>query len=433
MARLLRSAPLAQVALLLLVLAAAACESASDDDAQDAAADAEPGSATADRDASPSAARDGAVGDARDDQPANEGADAATRTRDASSSDGATPARDAALDATQADAAHDTGRPDARVPGRDAAVGDGAAGQCGRPERVTAPFGCRFAWGTNDPTTSLPGLQRLGFVTKWVGYEVDKDGNLPRCDGCGWLSQFKTREQVPVYYAYFIGFLGSANGFADQNVNPNGPNLATDGAQLIRSQRDKLIDLYASYAAQSAHVLGDKPLVWLLEGDFVQYTYKEQKQALSMDELAVLARDITCAIKGHMPSAVVAINHTTWLSDELTNAFWEAMERAGVHYDLVWTTGVANNDGFFEKDAKPGHYNEATAKYAYVAKKTGRKILVDTSFGLSGMADSWASATPDVLNARIADGVLGANVTMPPSTYVSTTETLGKQLDAFCR
>lgn len=306
-------------------------------------------------------------------------------------------------------------------------------GQCGRAETTLTPFGCRFAWGTNDPTDKVTSAERLGFVSKWVGYEVDKAGNLPRCDGCSWLPQFANKNSVPVYYAYFIGFLGSANGFADQNVNPNGPNLATDGAQLIRSHRAKIIDMYASYARQSAQALPKQPLVWLLEGDFVQYTYKEQKQALSMQELGQLARDITCAIKSNMPNAVVAINHTTWLSNEVTNSFWETMASLNVNYDLVWTTGVANNNGFFEKDAKPGIYNEATAKYAYVAQKTGRKILVDTSFGLSGMSDSWASASAAVLNARIADGVIAANVTMPPSNYVSITDALGGQLNPVCR
>jgi hypothetical protein len=68
-----------------------------------------------------------------------------------------------------------------------------------------------------------------------------------------------------------------------------------------------------------------------------------------------------------------------------------------------------------------------------VAQKTGRKLLVDTSFGLSGMGDTWASASASVLNQRIADGVIAANVTMPPATYVSTVENLGRGLNAICK
>jgi hypothetical protein len=188
-------------------------------------------------------------------------------------------------------------------------AGSQPAGSCGASARVSTPFGCKFAWGTNDPGTSLAGSERLGFITKWVGLRGGQGREPARCDGCNWLGTLAGKASIPVYYAYFIGYLGSANGFADQNVNPNGPNLATDGAQLIRAQRSKIVDMYASYARQSAAVWKDKPVVWLLEGDFVQYTYAEQKQTLSMRELAELARDVTCAIKskhaqrsgGHQP------------------------------------------------------------------------------------------------------------------------------------
>lgn len=306
--------------------------------------------------------------------------------------------------------------------------------QCGSAMRNPTPFGCDFAWGTNDPGTPLPYAKDVNFISKWVGYEVDKAGTLARCDGCSWLNtQFAQVSAIPVYYAYFIGFLGKANGLMDQNENPNGPNLATDASQLIRDKRSALINMYASYAKQTAQVWPSKPLVWLLEGDFVQYTYKEQKGALSMVELAELARDITCAIKGNMPNAVVSLNHSTWLSDDVTNSYWGEMDRASVAYDLVWTTGVANNMGFLEQKAMAGVYNQATATFAYLAKKTGRKIFVDTSFGLSGMADTWASATAETLNARIADGVIAANVTMPPGDYVQRIQGLRAGLQKVCK
>jgi hypothetical protein len=386
----------------------------------------------------------------------------ASSTRDASRADAGT-ADDGQTEGSPPDAAKPSGRSDggrsagdggnpsaarsdaSREPSEsgggaegDASVrGDAApppsAGTCGASTPNASPFGCKFAWGTNDPVNQLADAPQLGFVTKWVGYEVDKEGNFSSCDGCNWLkTQFASGSSVPVYYGYFIGFFGSKNGFMDQNVNPNGPNLATHGAKLIRDNREKVVDMYAQYAKQSATAYPDKPVVWLLEGDFVQYTYKEQMSALTIDELAELARDITCAIKGNMPKAVVALNHSTWLSDEVTNSLWEAMDRAGVNYDLVWTTGVANNMGLFEAAAKPDAYNNKTARYAYVAQKTKRKIIVDTSFGLSEMADTWATATPETLNMRIADGVIAANVTKPMSNYVAATQMLTQQLEPVC-
>lgn len=300
------------------------------------------------------------------------------------------------------------------------------------PASAAKAFNCKFAFGTNDPGGSLAALSDLSFVSKWVGYEVEASGNLKNCDGCSWLTMnVAPTPLIPIYYAYFIGFFGKANGLPDGNENPNGPNLTTGAAKLIREHRDALIGMYASYAKQSAAVWKDKPLVWLLEGDFVQYTGDSQMEKLTYAELGQLAQDITCAIKSNMPNALVAINHSTWNADQVTNDFYGSLEK--VPYDLVWTTGVPNNKGFLQSDTNDGSYNKATATYAYLHQKTGREILVDTSFGISGMSDSWSGATAADLNARIADGVVAANVTMPSGNYVSTVKALVPQLTATCK
>ncbi|HKU43446.1 MAG TPA: hypothetical protein VJR89_35030, partial [Polyangiales bacterium] len=307
-----------------------------------------------------------------------------------------------------------------------------ASGNCPGPKLDSKPFGCKFAFGTNDPGGSLAGISELGFVSKWVGYELDKSGSLPRCDGCSWLTMnVAPTPLIPVYYAYFIGFFGKANGLPDGNENPNAPNLTTDAAQLIRDHRQQLIDIYAMYAKQTAAVWKDKPLIWLLEGDFVQYTGESQKNRLNYTELGALSRDITCAIKSNMPNALVAVNQSTWNADQVTRDFWAALKDS--NYDLVWTTGVPNNMGFFEAGTNSSSYNKATATYAFVSQLTGRKIFVDTSFGLSGMSDSWSGASPSDLNARIADGVIAANVTMPASNYVQTVKALLPQLQPICQ
>lgn len=307
-----------------------------------------------------------------------------------------------------------------------------APAKCGGGMHNGTPFGCGFAWGTNDPGGSLSAYAGLQFMSKWVGYEVDANGNLPHCDGCSWLTQqVQPTALIPVYYAYFIGYFGKAHGLPDGNENPNGPNLTTDAALLIRDQRPALLAMYSSYAKQSAAVWKDKPLVWLLEGDFVQYSGDSQKMPLSYQELGDLARDITCAIKSEMPNAVVAINHSTWNGDEITNSFWGAM--SNVDYDLVWTTAVANNQGFLEMGADASKYNAKTATFAYLHKLTGRNLFVDTSFGLSQMADSWSGADAATLNARIAEGVIAANVTMPPGGYVAKVGAIGSQLQKVCQ
>jgi hypothetical protein len=172
--------------------------------------------------------------------------------------------------------------------------------------------------------------------------------------------------------------------------------------------------------------------VWLLEGDFVQYTASSQTNKLTYLELGQLAADITCAIKSNMPNAVVAINHSTWNSNEETNSFWCEMRRAD--YDLVWTTGVGNNGNFIETAGAAGTYNATTATYPYIHTLTGKTIAVDTSYGASSMSDSWSNQTAAVLNNHIMNGVIGVNIANnPPSNYQTLIQGLAPQLGTTCR
>jgi hypothetical protein len=290
---------------------------------------------------------------------------------------------------------------------------------CGSTTHNLNPFGCNLAWGTNSPGGSLNNYSYLQFMSFWIGSEARSDGTLSGCSGCTWISNqvSKVSNIIPVFYAYIIGFYGHANGLPDGNQAPNGPNLTTGGANLIRNNRAKIISMYSSYASQVHAVWGAKPLVWLLEGDFVQYTTSTQANPLSYGELAQLAEDITCAIKAAMPNAVVAINHSTWNANDVTRNFWLAM--SGVNYDMAWTSGAGNANDFFTPGTTATSYNGTTATYAYLHNITGRTILVDTSFGASATSDSWSDSGVANLNARITDGVIAINVTTPTSNYSS--------------
>ena len=296
------------------------------------------------------------------------------------------------------------------------------------------PFGCTFAWGRQSPsgTGALSSYNYLQMVANWVESGVRSDGTYSSCGGCSWLSsRVSGSNLIPVYYAYMIGYYGHANGLPDQNTNPNGANLATGGAALIKANRAKIITMYSNYARDTYAVWKTKPLVWFLEGDFIQYTESSQGSPLTMAELGQLAADITCAIKTNMPNAVVAINHTTWNANDETNSFWCEMKRAD--YDLVWTTGVGNNGNYIESAGAAGYYNSATATYPYVHQLTGKTIAVDTSYGASAMSDSWSNQTAAVLNNHIMNGVIGVNISSnPPSNYQTLIQGLGT-LSTTCR
>jgi len=313
----------------------------------------------------------------------------------------------------------------------------GGASSCGSGTLNANPFGCSFAWGLSDPAGSFSGLEFLQFSTFWVDYGIAADGTFSSCSGCTWLkNKVASTSLVPVYYAYIVGYYAHANGIVDGNQcpssNPNCPNLTKDGASFVKAHRSTIIKAYADYAKQSYAVWPTKPLVWLLEGDFVQFSDSGQSSPLTMTEVAQLAADITCAIKGNMPNAVVGINHSTWNSNDVTNSYWGAMKSVGVKYDFAWTTGVANSNGFFNTGVTSSTYNGSTATYSYLHQVSGKKIFVDDGCG-GNTAEDWAPATAATLNARIASGVMAFNhCANLESNYQTQTAALKAQLNSTC-
>ncbi|MEO6600888.1 MAG: hypothetical protein ABIQ16_13500 [Polyangiaceae bacterium] len=288
--------------------------------------------------------------------------------------------------------------------------GGGSVGACGPTTPNQNPFGCKFAWGgAADDLSSLSSYNYLQFMSYWVDSTISAAGTYSSCNGCSWLtSKVAGTQLIPAYYAYIIGFLAHANGIVDGNQT-GGKKLTTDGAALVKANRAAIVNAYGWYAKETFKVWPTKPLVWLLEGDFVQLQDAGQSSPMTMTEVGQLAGDITCAIKSNMPNAVVAIDQSSWNSDDITNSYWGALK--SVNYDLVWTTGVGNNKGYLEAAASDTYYNHSTATYAYLKKLTGRSVLVDTSAGASAAGDSWSSASLADLNSRIAEGVIGINIT----------------------
>lgn len=294
----------------------------------------------------------------------------------------------------------------------------GATGACGPTTPNLHPFGCKFGWGIADPGGSLASYSYLQFVSYWIDSSISASGTYTSCGACNWLTKTVAGTNlIPAYYAYIIGFLAHANGIVDGNQTGT-KKLTTDGAALVKANYAAIIAAYGWYAKQTAAAWPTKPLVWLLEGDFVQLVAGSQSSPMTYPEVGKLAADITCAIKSNMPNAVVAIDQSSWNSNDVTNSYWGAMKN--VNYDMVWTTGVGNNKGFIEGSATSSSYNATTANYAYLYKLTGRTILVDTSAGLSAAGDSWSTASLADLNARISEGVIAANLTGTRPTGLQT-------------
>ncbi len=309
----------------------------------------------------------------------------------------------------------------------------GSAGAAGHGD----PFGCKFGWGEPSPAS----YSWLQWATNWMGQSIKADGSVSSCETCSWLQQLASTNLVPSYYAYIIGFYGHVNGLPDGNQS-GGPNLTTGAGALILGtansacpsgqicDQNKIVQAYAYYAKQSHAVWPTKPLIWLLEGDYVQYASSSQTQPLTYQQLGQLAALITTAIKTNMPNAIVAMDHSTWNSDDVTNSFWNAMKGTGL--DLVWTTGVGNNNGFMVAGTNGSTYNGKTCTYSYLRTLTGMKILVDESAGLSQASDTWSNQPASTINARISEGVIGINVSGAPSNYQSNVASLSPQLNSTC-
>jgi hypothetical protein len=307
------------------------------------------------------------------------------------------------------------------------ATGGTSTGTCGTINMH--PFSnCQFAWGAPNSGNRA---SYLNFVSTWVGQEAN--GGLSSmsatatntsCNGCSLARSVASGKAMAVFYAYFIGFDGHAAGLPDCNVG-GPPNLCSNASQWVRDNRAILINQYAQYAKAVYAASPNKPVIWWLEGDFVQYTYSGQINAFTYAELGQLARDITCAIKSNQPNAVVAMNHSPWIADNLSTAFWSAMPMDVI--DMVWVQGPGNSDAF----VNAGSYNATTANYAWIYQKTGRTIMAETSYAGSGSDDLWTTTTVANINARIAHGVIGVLVNNPGANYQTAIGTL-TPLTATC-
>jgi hypothetical protein len=329
-----------------------------------------------------------------------------------------------------------------------AAVGGGPAGPAatqsdgvtptpGSTEPACAPLSphpfadCTFAWGA--PSSGNP-ASYLDFVSTWIGDE--SNGGLATwsataanssCGDCNLVQTVASTNSMAVFYTYFIGFQACRRGtFCDCNTDTDGRTLCTDGAQWIRNNRAEIVNAYGQYAKVVYARSPNKPVIWWLEGDFVQYSYTTQSNPLNYAELGSLARDITCAIKANEPNAVVAMNHSPWIANDIATGFWGAQPLNVL--DLVWVQGPGDSDTF----ANSGSYNATTASFAWLHGYTGKQIMAETSYAGSGANDRWTTAQAANINERIAHGVIGVLVNNPPATYQTALGSLTPQLDSTC-
>jgi hypothetical protein len=306
-------------------------------------------------------------------------------------------------------------------------------------------------------------------MTSWAGYEIQADGSINTFDNGGFLQSLTGTNIIPAYYAYLIGYYGHANSLPDQNCCSCGtnccvtctatqPNLSTGTAYLLLGDpsganapcnstttfcsKNLLVQAYAWYAQQTHTAWPSKPFVWLIEGDFIQYTDTSQvasltnttaaSAGLSYAQLGQLASLIASAIKTNMPNAIVAFDDSAWIDDTARPLYWQGIAQANTDFDMVWTTGVGNNAPFLNSGETASMYDGKTGTYSWLHSTTGKGVLVDESAGASQASDTWSTQSAATLNSLIADGVVAVNVSGAPSNYQANVTALEPQLHSTC-
>jgi hypothetical protein len=289
------------------------------------------------------------------------------------------------------------------------------------------PFNCRFGWGAYSSGSNY---SYLDFVATWIGDETNgglnswsATGTNNSCGDCNLVQTVASTSSMVVFYTYFIGFQACrVGGFCDCNTDTDGHTLCTDGSQWIRSNRAQIVRAYGEYARVVYARSPNKPVIWWLEGDFIQYSYTNQSSPLSYAELGSLARDITCAIKSNEPNAIVGMNHSPWISDAQFNGFWGAQPMDVL--DLAWVQGAGDTGTF------PNSWGQSTANYRSLRTITGRPIMAETSYGTP---DRWTTTTAPNINARISEGVIAVMVNTTPSNYQTAITNLRPQIGSTCQ
>lgn len=279
---------------------------------------------------------------------------------------------------------------------------------------------CRFHFGTidskakNDPAL----IQQLDMFTPgWIG-QADSFDMKYACDEAA--NPFGGL--VPAMVSYIIAFTARRDqGLQDCNVSGN-TNLCKYGATYIRAHRDRILNQYAVYAKGFANTCGTtKPLLWLMEPDFYQYSVGGDAQALSAKEAGDLMTQIVTIVKQNLPNAVFSLDVSPWMPNNGRD--WYS------NFNLSLFTFINTSGGGTDANNSKIRSNNGMT-WAGVHQVTGKPILADTGYGAAG-ASAGHDGNWDIvanLNARIADGVMSISQYNPNPNWASTIQQIRPQL-----
>lgn len=299
---------------------------------------------------------------------------------------------------------------------------------------------CRLHFGTveqlarNNPAL----ISELDFFTPgWMGQsDTFNQGHV--CDEAKPGAEFGNL--VPVIVAYVSAFYVKRhhNNLCDCNVQTCGqtdgrPNdLCNFGAQYLKQDVDKIVEVYRNYAKGYADCYGTtRPIVFEMEPDWYQYTEDKQVSPLTTAEAAMIMTRYVDAIEESLPNAYFSMDISPWADGNGATNGKDWFSSFDLNKFTFINTSGGNTQAATEKirDA-----NNMT--WAGVNQVTGKVILADTGYGAAGVSAghdaNWDSV--DNLNRRIDDGVIGISQYNPKQDWASTIKTIRSQLKQpkFC-
>lgn len=231
-----------------------------------------------------------------------------------------------------------------------------------------------------------------------------------------------------VVYGYVIAETGKEHGFDDCDINTDQPSLCTNGAEIIRNEWDTIINRYKMYAQKLSKIYpsSQRPSIWLIEPDFVQYSILEDTQfkqvggAIPTKELAGrYFNEIVAAIKTFLPDAQIGLDISPWLNDRF-NEWYSSFDKSKIN--LLFTSGGDTRADMAKIRSRP--YNDIT--WEQVASYFKLPILADAGYGVGGESndqyDEWLKI-PNVSN-RYKDGVRGLSVSVVKDKVIAFQESI---------
>jgi hypothetical protein len=264
-------------------------------------------------------------------------------------------------------------------------------------------------------------------ISSWAGYFVNQGYGLdPNWHG-EMLSTCQKLSKTPVFYGNFIGSMAKQM-WGLQECDAGSPNLCQNGADFIRQYRNAIVSAYANFASQTFNWVGSNmQVVWLIEPDFWQYygISAQSNGALSGPYMRALFDDIVRVIRVYLPNSLVSWNMNPSLSQADMQQWW-AYFRNGATIDFIYSSGGVS--------VASAEYiaSQGPLTYAFMNKLTGKRILVDTGYGVTSSGHNSDWDTVSNLIARISDGVFGVTQANAKSNWTLKLSNIRPKLPNTC-